>query len=107
MPVPKRTPKAWSKDELRRLITAAATASGTVYGLPARLWWISLLAVAMDTGARFGELRELRWEWLSWDTGWVHVPAEAVKRQKSDRVYCLMRDTLDARRWKNRSATPK
>lgn len=93
--VPKRAPKAWTLDELRQLVTAAARANGSIYGLPARLWWLALLGVLIDSGARFGELRAMQWEWITKD-GWVHVPAEHVKGMKADRVYGLMTDTLAA-----------
>lgn len=89
-----RTPKAWTADELRRLVQAAARSPGTIGGMPARHWWLSLLCLEWDTGCRASELLSLRWEWLDWSRGWLHVPAESRKGGARDAVYGLMPDTL-------------
>lgn len=91
---PLRTPQAWSRDELRRLVEAASTAPGTIGGLPAAVWWRVLVAIEWDTGARAGELLALRWEWLDWERRWIRVPAECRKGGKRDAVYGLMSDTI-------------
>lgn len=91
---PARTPRAWTREELQRLVQAAASSHGTICGMPARVWWLALLALEWDTGCRAGELLALRWEWLDWSRGWLIVPAESRKGQAVDGVYGLMDDTL-------------
>lgn len=94
--VPKRRPKALTEDELHRLVAAADRMPGTIGGLPARVWWLTLLQIEMDAGIRAGELLSLRWEWLDWETGYVHVPAEVRKGKSEDASYWLPPDT---RQW--------
>ncbi len=92
---PIRTPRAWRREELSRLLAAARTSPGSIGGLPASTWWLTLLALSWDTGARAAELLSLRWEWIDWETGWLSVPAEARKGQHHDEVYGLADDTRE------------
>ena len=91
---PVRTPRAWSRDELTRLVTAAATSAGSIGGMPARDWWLIVLSLQWDCGVRAGEMLALRWEWLDWSRGWLTVPAEARKGQHRDVVHGLSVDTM-------------
>lgn len=100
---PRRTPKAWRREELERLVAAARNATGSIGGMPASHWWVTLLAIEWDTGMRASELLSLRWEWLDLTTGWLTVPAEVRKGRHSDAVYGLLPDTLA---WLRRFARP-
>lgn len=91
---PQRTPRAWTQDELRRLIRACHDSPGTIGPLPASTFWLAFHSLAWDTGARTSELLQLRWEWLDHGTGWVSVPAYARKGQKRDACYRLQPDTM-------------
>lgn len=93
LPTPQRAPRAFSRDDLQRLVRTAATMPGSICGMPARFWWLALLAIEWDTGARAAELLSLRWEWLDWQTGWLTSPAEYRKGKGSDAVYWLAEDT--------------
>lgn len=92
---PIRAPRAWRREELARLVTAARDARGAICGMPASAWWLAVLALSWDTGVRASELLSLQWAWLDWETGWLHVPAEARKGQHHDEVYGLAQDTLE------------
>jgi integrase len=94
LPTPRRTPRAWRREELARLVEAARNSTGAICGLPAGIWWSAVLAISWDTGVRAGELLSLRWDWLDFETGWLHVPAEARKGKHHDEVYGLAEDTL-------------
>ena len=94
--VPKRRPKALTEDELRRLVEASQHVPGTIGGLPAPTWWLTLLAIEIDTGMRAGELLALRWEWIDWERQRVDVPAEVRKGKSEDASYWLPASTL---RW--------
>ena len=91
--VPSRTPRAWTRDELSRLIHACAAAPGTICSLPASVWWLAFHALAWDTGARTTEILSFRWEWID-ASGWLSVPADARKARRKDAVYRLQPDTL-------------
>lgn len=95
---PQRVPRAWRRDELTRLITAARQSPGSICGIPARVWWVCLFALEWDTGCRAGELLSLRWEWLDDSTGWIVAPAEVRKGKLRDAAYGLTPSTLEALR---------
>lgn len=50
-------PEAWTVDEVAALLTEAAKMRGDVAGVPAGLWWSSLIATVYWTGCRIGALR--------------------------------------------------
>ena len=91
---PIRAPRAWRQEELARLVQAARESTGSICGLPASAWWLSVLALSWDTGIRATELLSLEWRWLDWQSGWLHVPAEVRKGKHHDEVYGLAPDTL-------------
>lgn len=93
---PVRLPRAWSVAELERLVSAANESSGSIGGMPARVWWLTLFCLVMDTGARSAEMLAMRWEWIDWESGWMHVPAEVRKGQHHDECYGLRPETM---RW--------
>lgn len=93
---PIRTPRAWTISELERLVEAADASPGSIGDMPARQWWLTLIALVMDTGARSTELLALRWEWIDWDSGWLRVPAECRKGSHHDATYGLRAQTM---RW--------
>lgn len=94
LPVPERSPDAWPREQLEQLMRACANANGSVGELPASVFWLAFHAVQWDTGARTGEMLDLRWEWLDWNTGWLRVPADARKGRRKPATYRLMPDTL-------------
>jgi integrase len=91
---PKRIPRALREDELTRLIAAAHASPGSICGMPARTWWLTLLALEMDTGARAKELLSMRWEMVDWHDGTITVPAEVRKGSHHDERYGFLPDTL-------------
>ena len=57
----KRTPTAYTVEEMSRLVRLAREKHGHMAGLPANWWWSTLLQVAWQSGCRIGELLALRW----------------------------------------------
>lgn len=90
----RRTPQAWTQEQLARLFDACRREPGNVGSIPAGKFWEALNLVLWDTGARIGELLALRWEWLDWETGFITVPAEVRKGGMQDAVYNLHSATL-------------
>jgi len=60
MPEQPRMPEAWTIDEISGIVQAAGRESGVIAGLPAGLFWQSLILSALDTGARIGALSKVR-----------------------------------------------
>lgn len=90
----KRTPKAWTREQLALLMEECDVQGGRIAGVPARLWWKALHLVLFDTGARIGEILALRWEWIDLATGYVDIPAEVRKGGEKDACYQLHAETL-------------
>ncbi|MCC6154855.1 MAG: tyrosine-type recombinase/integrase, partial [Candidatus Hydrogenedentes bacterium] len=84
MRAPRRTPCAWQRDEIRRLLIACRNFKGHLGGVPACAWWRAHLAWLWATGARVGETLALRWEWIDFTHKVAHVPAEVRKGQSGD-----------------------
>ena len=91
--LPDRIATAWSADEMRRLYTAAASTPGTVAGVPAGLWWSSLVQVAWESGERIGALLEVRHEHYARPD--LAIPGEIRKGGRRGRVYELTAGACD------------
>lgn len=89
-----RQPRAWREEEMARLVQAADAQGGSIGGMPARTWWLTLFALVMDTGARATELLSLRWEWIDWTAGTISVDASVRKGGTRFACYGLRRETL-------------
>lgn len=94
--LPLRIPRAWTSDELARLIASCKKETGYVASIPAGPWWTALHLVAWDTGERISALLGLQWKHVDLANGWLHVPAEIRKGKRSDRLFRLAPDTIDA-----------
>jgi hypothetical protein len=91
--LPDRIATAWSADEMRRLYAAAASTPGTVAGVPAGLWWSSLVRCAWESGERIGALLEVRHE--HYQRPDLAIPGELRKGRRRGRVYELTPGTCD------------
>lgn len=95
---PERIPRAWTADELKRLLHSCSGESGLVSGVVAPEWWTALHLVAWDSGERISALLGLKWSDVDLTDGWLHVPAEIRKGKRKDRVFRLSPDTIAALR---------
>jgi integrase len=93
--VPRRTPRAYTQGEMERLVVAAAQTVGTICGLPASVWWLTLIQLEINTGVRATEMFHMRWENMNWETGWITVPAEFRKGKIEDGAYGLWPQTVE------------
>lgn len=61
--VPKRTPVAWTFDELLSLLEVTSQLRRNVAqtDIPRRVWWTAFVHLAYATGLRLGDLLKLRW----------------------------------------------
>jgi len=91
---PKRVPRAWSRDDLKKLFAAIDSLDGYVGKVPSRKWWRCLLLCLFDTGERIGAILGLEWQDVDLERQWIVCRAEHRKGRKSDRSYKLAVDTV-------------
>lgn len=91
---PERVPRAWTVDQVARLLAACDAEPGELSGVPAGIWWRGLHLVAWDTGERIGAIRDLLWHHLDLYGRHVLVPAELRKGKRRDRLYKIAPDTV-------------
>lgn len=92
--IPKRIPRAWTKDELAKLLAACEQETRPVGAIPGALWWRAMHAVLWDTGHRIGALLEARVDDLR-PGGWLILPAESLKGERVDMAHRLHPNTVD------------
>lgn len=88
-PIPRHIPRAWSEAQLQTLLKACGEMKGTIAGVPAPRWWVSLLLLTLDTGERRGALFQLKWEYFDADSGRLESPAEIRKGRGKSAYYRL------------------
>lgn len=84
--VPKRLPvgRAYTADDVAKLIRAARRRIGRVGGLPARWWWPTLIYTGFATAERFSALTALRWAQVDLDRNRVVFLGETRKGATRD-----------------------
>jgi len=80
--VPERVPQAWLTDELQRLLDAAGERQGSIAGVPARLWWRSLILTGYEVGERVAAMLSVEWRDVTPDG--IHLRAETRKGATRD-----------------------
>jgi integrase len=81
---PQRLPRAYKIDEVSKLIRMALCHPGTVCGLPAGIYYGSMLRLAFETAERIGAIRLLRWRDVDLDERAVVYMAENRKGATRD-----------------------
>jgi integrase len=87
-----RTPRAYTANDMARLIMRARKRHGRTGGLPSRWWWSSILYAQWVCGARIGELMLLRWKHVDLETCRVVFTAETRKGKTADISHALPAD---------------
>jgi integrase len=95
LPEPKRVPRAWSEDEMRRICAAARRMRGKVGEVPAGRWWLALILVAYHSGGRIGSIMKAPSDGIDFHRGTLCIPAE-VQKQNADQLYALDKASLGA-----------
>jgi integrase len=91
---PKRIPRAWSVEELGRILDAAAATPGQICGIPKRTFFPALVLTLYEAGLRLSAALSLLVEHLD-PRGFLFVPAE-LQKQGADQVFQLHPETLAA-----------
>lgn len=81
--VEKRSPDAWTLDEVNRLFDYVATLSGSVGPIPANLWWKSILLAAYYTGLRLSGLLNVYWFQVDLEGNFLRALTNKNKREQT------------------------
>ncbi len=90
--LPKLEPECWSVEEVGRILQAASKVEGTVAGIAANSWWLSLISVIYDTGLRIGALMKVERRDVDLDGRWIKARFENQK-QKADQTVPISEET--------------
>jgi len=90
--VEKRTPDAWSVEEIRLLFEFVKRLEGDVGLIPARLWWESLLLAAYYTGLRISGLLNIFWFQVDLEGGFLRA---LTPKTSKEQVFALPRDLVN------------
>lgn len=74
-----KAPRAWSVEQVGRLIAQSKKVKGEICDVPARLWWPALLLTLYDTGARIGAAMRLEKADISFEHRRLILSAETQK----------------------------
>lgn len=94
LPEPEPQPVAWRMNEIAALLLACHKMRGEIMGLPAPIYYESLLRVWLDGGERTWATMAVRMEWLDWNSGWLRIPAGARKGKSKSMDYRLKASTM-------------
>jgi len=93
LPEAKRTPTAWTLDEMRRLLESAAADDSLVCGVPSNLFWPTLIWTAFNSGARISAVMSINWADVNLDGAKLKILAENQKHG-ADQDVGLMDETV-------------
>lgn len=91
--VPSRTPRAFSEEELVRLVDACRRAPGWIGPVQASVFWEALVAILLESGERINAV--LSCPRSGWRRPWLVVPAEVRKGRRVERSYELSPEAGD------------
>ena len=72
-------PQAWTVSEVRTILEAARAQTGEIAGIPARLWWPSLILAVYWSGCRIGAMRSVPLD------GYLPGRGLLIRRQKNSK----------------------
>jgi len=92
-PVPRRIPRAWTIDELKRLVTASQAEPGTVGAVPARVWYTALVLTLWQSAERVGAV--LAVPASDYCRPSLLIAAEHRKGRRADKLHSLSSECCD------------
>jgi integrase len=84
MKAPGRIPRAYTIAQVSQLIRTARAWPGEVSGLPAGVWWSTILRAGYETAERVGAMLQLRWRDVDLEAGHIVYVAETRKGATRD-----------------------
>ncbi len=91
--VPVKIPVAWTPPELKRLWEFLERIPGDVGGIPANLWFLAVVSILWDTGARITPVLKAKWDQVDLTTGFFIERSETRKGGMCDKLGRLHPET--------------
>src|SRR5690606_5123646 len=85
LPVRRSSPRAWTVEEIGRLLRAASNRSGATEGIRARVWWSALVLALYETGVRIRGLMSVRRACVQMESRKLIVEA-AHQKDREDQI---------------------
>lgn len=95
VPQSEEVPRAFTREEIDRLILSARCEEGMLAGTPASIWWEALIRAAFETGERAGAILQWKWSMINLDTGFINAPGNVRKGGRKAKSYRLRKPTVD------------
>lgn len=83
-PKEKKLPRALSREELQVFSRTALNTRQNIRGVPGNIYWPALIWTCYHTAERIGAVRQLAWDCVDLDTGWVVFRGETRKGQRAE-----------------------
>lgn len=80
----KRAPRAYTIEDISRVVRVARALPGEILGVPRGLWWSTILRTAWETAERHGALEVLRWGEVDLSGRLITFLAEGRKGARQD-----------------------
>jgi len=80
----KRVPRAYTIEDISKVVRVARALPGDVLGVPRGLWWSTILRTAFETAERHGALEVLRWSEVDIPGRLITFLAEGRKGARQD-----------------------
>ena len=87
-----RTPRAYTAEDIAKIVMQARKRYGRTGGLPSSWWWSTIIYAAWCCGSRIGELMQLRWQHLDLEGRRVVFVASTRKGGSADISHALPGD---------------
>jgi integrase len=97
-PKQKRRPKALTVNQMRQLFAAAISSPGNIGMVPANVFWPALLHVFWQTGERIGAVKQLKWDRIDLEGGWIEYPPDTRKFGQEELIRPINADAIAALR---------
>jgi integrase len=80
----RRAPRAYTVEDIERVLRVAKALPGDVQGVPRGLWWATKIRAAFETAERHGALEVLRWSEVDLPARLITFLAEGRKGARAD-----------------------
>jgi integrase len=91
---PKRSPEAWTLEQLGNILKSAGECEGMVGEVPANVLFPTMIWTAFNSGARVSAMMSIRWHDVDLEGGWLKIRAE-YQKHKEDQQVGLMPETIE------------
>jgi integrase len=89
-----RIKPAWNVQQVGKILQSAAQECGEIEGIPAGTWWVALLLVCYDCGARKRVIMRTPLSSVMWDDCAIHFPGE-LQKQRRDQYSAVSQRTME------------